>query len=298
LEEFLTSLRAVGRSDATIDWYSRMIRAYVDWLEATHRNGADLVLPATVEAFLDYERQHVSASTVSARFRALRPFYRWMRKRGYLGDYANPIDGISEPKVGKHQPNQADPDEINTLLASIDRAGWLGLRDYAIILCLAHTGLRVSEVVGLRLCDVDFAERFLTVTGKGDKERIVPFSQALAAALCAYVESCPIFEGNKKRLANDHKALWWGSDGWTGIGGPLKKEGVQQMLKRRCLSAGCKHLNAHSFRHGYAVEMLNRGADISVVADFLGHESIETTKVYLRFRKKHLRSLHDQIWKE
>lgn len=298
LNEFLTSLRAAGRATKTIEWYEQMIGAYAAWLEESGHNGLDLVKPATIESFLDAQYQQVKPATVAARYRALRPFYRWLKRRGHLGDYPSPLDSIPEPSVGKHQPNQADPEDIAALLSSIDDGDWLGLRDYAIILTLAHTGLRVSEVVGLKLCDVDFSDRVLTVIGKRNKERIVPFSRALGEAICQYINACPMFEDNKKRLVNDHKALWWKSDGWKGINGPLRKEGVQQMLKRRCASAGVKHLNAHSFRHGYAIEMLERGADISVLADFLGHESIETTKVYLRFRKKHLRKLHDQIWKE
>lgn len=299
LSDFLRSLRAAGRSATTIDWYEQMIGIYTAWLEETGRNGLDLVAPSTVEAFLDNQYRQFKPSTVAARYRALRPFYRWLKKRGYLGDYPNPIDSIPQPKNGDHQPNQADIEDVQALLASIDGKDWMSLRDYAIVLTLAHTGLRVSEVAGLRLGDIDFGDRCLTVIGKRNKERIVPFSRALGDAICRYIDACPMFEANKKAPRDDdHKALWWKSDGWKGINGPLRKGGVQQMLKRRCAQAGVKHLNAHSFRHGYAIELLNRGADISVVADFLGHESIETTKVYLRFRKKHLRKLHDQIWKE
>lgn len=295
LKEFLTSLRALNRADATIEWYGHMLNAYVDWLTATGRNGADLVRPATIETFLDAERQHVKKSTVAARYRALRPFYKWMKRRGYLGDHPNPFESLKEPKSPKgHMPRQASPEQVAELLASIGDDDWLALRDAALVLMLAHAGLRLSEVTALRIEHLDLDECMVhVVEAKGDKQRLVPFGVALCKSVRAYIDACPAFEsGTKPKMW-----LWWGSDGWQGVRKPLKSKGLQEMLQRRCEAAGMDNLNPHSFRHGYALMMLEKGADISFVADLLGHESVETTRdFYLKWQKGRKKALFQRIW--
>ncbi len=266
---FLRAKRAEGRSERTIEWYGDMLRAFVAFLERAGVNGSDWLHMGTIDAFLATERERVSPATVAARYRALRPFFAWVEERYGV---PSPMGKSRPPKVPKSEPRRADGADVDRLLASIPRGTWIDLRDRLIVHILDSCGLRASEVCGLALVDFDLSAGILIVRdGKGGDSRPVPFLPEVGLALQALLFLHPSVPSAVLLPSADGGSLGAGSR-------PLTASGLRQMLKRRCGAAGLDYMNPHSFRHGLAIRLLNRGADMSFVQAVLGHSRIATTE--------------------
>ena len=282
VDMFLRARRGQGVSEKTIDWYRAQLLAFVRFLERSGVNGSSWMHPATIDAFLASERERVSASTLAARYRALRPFFAWVEERYEL---PSPMGQGKPPKVPEPAPRRADGREVEKLLASIPLGTWVDLRDRLLIVILDCCGLRAEELCSLALADFDLDAGVLIVQkGKGGDARPVPFLPDVGRALRAYLFVHPSAPGtvlfpsaDGGRLGNEDRGL--------------TVSGLRQMLKRRCEAAGVRYLNPHSFRHGLAMRLLNRGADMSLVQAILGHSRITTTQQhYARWVVEGLRS--------
>jgi site-specific recombinase XerD len=272
IDLFLRSKSAEGLSEKTLEWYQANLGAFVRFLERAGVSGTNWVQTGTVEAFLVSERERVSASTVAARFRSLRPFFVWLEGNP---DFAipSPMRRMKPPKVASHLPRQADGAAVDRLLSSIPEGTWIDLRDRLIITILDCCGLRAAEVCGLALGDFDLGAGVLLVrAGKGGDDRPVPFLPDVARALLAFLLLHPGAPGRVLMVSADGSSL--------GTDGALTVSGLRQMLERRCAAAGLAYLNPHSFRHGLAMRLLNRGADMSLVQAILGHSRIATTQQF------------------
>lgn len=201
---------------------------------------------------------------------ALKSFFDWLILEGERPD--NPCDRIDAPKLGRYLPEVLSVEEVSAILDSVDTsAGWTGLRDRAILEILYGCGLRVSEACGLQISHVYLQEGFVRVVGKGDKERLVPIGELAAEAFRSYLDARP----QAAEPAFDDVAFL------NKNGRPLSRVAIFNLVKKQALLAGVrKEISPHTFRHSFATHLIENGADLRVVQEMLGHESILTTEIY------------------
>ena len=201
----------------------------------------------------------------------LRSFFDWLILEGERKD--NPCDRVDAPKLGRYLPAVLSVDEVTAIIDSVDTASgaWTALRDRAILEILYGCGLRVSEACGLQISHVYLAEGFVRVVGKGDKERLVPLGEMAADAFAQYLQARP----EAAEPAFDDIAFL------NKNGRPLSRVAIFNLVKKQALLAGVrKEISPHTFRHSFATHLIENGADLRVVQEMLGHESILTTEIY------------------
>lgn len=289
LDRFLTSKTAAGLSPRTIRYYHQQVGGFLLWLDD---DAADkTVSRAVVEGYLIERRKGRSPATVSAAYRALRAFFGWVVECGYLTEQTSPMHKLAAPRVPKKLPRYVTPEEFDTLYGSIDGAAWLDYRDRTLLLLLFWSGLRRAEVMALTKRDLNLKEQVLLVrAGKGDKSRLVPFSPKLEEELNGYLARRP-------DDGDDIDALFVSNDGNGGVRGALSDWGLASMLRRRCGEAGVRKMNPHAFRHGFAMNFLNGGMNISAVASAMGHSSVQVTEgYYARWLAKGLQREYGQAY--
>ncbi len=217
--------------------------------------------------------QGLSRATVARRLAALRSFFRYLARTGAIE--ADPTRPLRTPRAATRNPTRMEIEEVEAILHAPDPATPLGSRDLAILELLYGTGLRVSELVGLDLADVNPQRRILRVTGKGGKERIVPFGEVAADALIPWLRVRP-------QLLRD----WSGPEAvfLNARGGRLSDRSVRTVVRRYLGEAGLARLagavSPHTLRHAFATHLLDRGADLRTIQELLGHSSLATTQKY------------------
>ena len=200
---------------------------------------------------------------------SLKSFFGWCVIEGMVKD--NPCDLVDAPKLGRYLPDVLSVEEVVSIIESVDLSSWQGLRDRAILEILYACGLRVSEAVDMKISCLYFDEGFVRVIGKGDKERLVPLGEIAADSLKAYLDARPAHEDTE---SDDVLFL-------NRFCRPLSRQSVFKMIKRQALVAGVKStISPHTFRHSFATHLVENGADLRVVQEMLGHESITTTEIY------------------
>lgn len=288
LERFCVAKTAAGRSSRTVRWYRDQVAHYLDWVE---RRSADPWSPETVEDFLAAERaKGLKPATVSARYRALSAWCGWLVGRKYLAE--SPTALVERPRIQREPVAYVKLAEFDRLYTAVAGEAWGDYRDRALLLLLFWSGLRVGEVVALRVGDVDAAARLVTVrTAKSGEGRIVPCAPQLGPAVLGYLMRRPPLPASL-----DPATLFVSNDGGGQVRGALTHHGVRIMLRRRCAAAGVRWLNPHAFRHGFAMEFLNAGMDMSAVSKALGHSSEQiTAAVYAHWLTEGLRAEYDQV---
>ncbi len=222
----------------------------------------------------DIESYLATSGVLSKRSQArvlssLKSFFGWMVLEGYLKD--NPCDKVDHPKLGVYLPDVLSEEEVAGIIDSVDTSTWKGLRDLAILEVLYGCGLRVSEAVGLKISCLYFRDGFIRVIGKGDRERLVPVGEMAVDAVCAYMERRP---EPADLISSDLLFL-------NRFGRSLSRQSMFKMIKAQALAADVrKEISPHTFRHSFATHLVERGADLRLVQDMLGHESITTTEIY------------------
>ncbi len=196
-------------------------------------------------------------------------FFDWQVLEGDRKE--NPCDPIEPPKKGRYLPSVLSVEEVEAIMESVDMSSWTGKRDRAILEVLYGCGLRVSEAVGLRISYVYLDECFVRVVGKGNKERIVPMGEMATTAVRNYLSVRPEPYGPEY---DDILFL-------NRFGKSLSRVSMFTIVKRQAMLAGIhKEISPHTFRHSFATHLIENGADLRVVQDMLGHESITTTEIY------------------
>ena len=228
-----------------------------------------------------YERRQASSSS-ARKLAAVRTFARYLRREGLLED--DPGTLLSPPKVERRMPAHMAVDEVGALLAVPDASTPLGLRDRAILELFYASGLRLGELVGLDLEDVNLSGRMVRVLGKGGKERIVPFNPAAAAAIREYL---PARRGLVSRAHGDAVATGAPAPRASDPlfvnyrGGRLSSRSVARMVRRCVTQVGARRgISPHALRHSFATHLLERGADLRAIQELLGHARITTTQRY------------------
>ena len=236
----------------------------------------------TLQRFVYEIAREVNTRSQSRIISGLRSFFNYLIFEGYRKD--NPMDLIESPKTGRKLPDTLSLDEIDQLSNAIDLGVAEGERNRAIIETLYGCGLRVTEVIDLKLSDLYFKEGFIKVTGKGNKERFVPIGEVTQEYITIYIENSrnrvPI-----KKKATDIVFL-------NRRGDQLTRAMIFTIVKILALAADLgKNISPHTFRHSFATHLLENGADLRSIQQMLGHESITTTEIYMHVDKTHLRSV-------
>ena len=259
---YLRMERAMSQN--TVASYCSDVEKFMDF----HGGRIGDVSVPDVEEYLQ-SREALSERSQARVLSSLRSFFDWLVIEGVLKD--NPCDRVDGPKIGRYLPNVLSEEEVAAIIDSVDVSGWQGLRDRAILEVLYGCGIRVSEAVGLRISCLYLKEGFIRVIGKGDKERLVPVGDMAVQAVEEYLE--------KRCLPADAES----SDilFLNRFGRPLSRVSMFTMVKRQAVAAGIrKEISPHTFRHSFATHLLEHGADLRLVQEMLGHESISTTEIY------------------
>lgn len=273
-EEYLASLRSErGLSMNTVAAYRRDLGQYFAFLD-------DDDTESSAEAFVSHLRgAGMASSTVARKLAAVRGYHRFLVVEGH-SDH-DPTVLIDAPKRGRSLPKALTVDEVLGLLETPDRDDPLGARDRALLEFLYGTGARVSEAVVLDVLDVDLERHSAMVTGKGDRQRIVPLGDYAADAIEWYLPH----RMELRRGQRDPGRLFLNARGR-----PLTRQGVWDIVKRQGKRAGipAQRLSPHVLRHSAATHMVEGGADLRTVQEILGHASISTTQVYTHVSPQHL----------
>ena len=267
-------------SDNTVRGYRHDLASFSDWarregvapLSITHRE---------LRRYLtELSRAGYAATTVSRRLSALRGLYRWMLREGRCPSAA--VAAVSSPKLTRTLPHTMSDEEASRLLSTCSGPEPVDLRDRAFLELLYASGARISEAAGLRLGDVDFAQRQVTLFGKGSKERIVPLYDRALESFRAYLDRG---RGALLRPGRSTDAVFVSTRG-----NPMSADALRARFERRVAEAGLDAgLTPHAMRHTFATELLSGGADLRSVQELLGHESLSTTQVYTHLSVDRLR---------
>jgi integrase/recombinase XerD len=238
---------------------------------------------------LDYlvqlTEQKLSPRSQARRLIALRQLFRFLKAERHSD--SNPTEEIDLPRFGRRLPDFLSVEEVDRLMAAPDRATPRGARDGAMLETLYATGLRVSELVKLRLADVNFDAGYLLAFGKGRKQRLVPIGEVALAGVRAYIETARATFAGPRASA----ALFL-----TRHGRAMTRQGFWKLLGRHAVVAGIrKRISPHKLRHSFATHMVERGADLRAVQAMLGHADIGTTEIYTHLSRRHLRSVYDRF---
>ncbi len=273
-----------GLSDNTLSSYRRDLSAFARWLKKSEPSPDLLaVQPRILQAYLAYRFEQKMAARSTARcLSCLRGFYRyWVRENRIQED---PTALVDNPKLGRPLPKSLSEADVEKLLAAPDVATPLGMRDRTMLEVIYASGLRVSELVGLSLHQVNLRQGVVRVFGKGSKERLVPLGDEALAWLSRYLrESRP--ELSKGRQSD----VLFPSN----RGSQMTRQAFWHRLRQVAVRAGVeKPLSPHTLRHAFATHLLNHGADLRVVQVLLGHSDLSTTQIYTHIASSRLKSLH------
>src|SRR5690606_3584100 len=269
---------------STLAAYRRDVRRWWRWLRARGLDLGDVREP-DVEAYIaDLRDAGLAPATVARAVVAVRSLHRFLAVEGHTA--SDPGALVEAPRVPAGLPKALTEDEVAALLDAVQGDDPVARRDRAMLEVLYATGLRISELVGLRLADLDLESGLLRAFGKGSRERMVPIGTPATAALVAWLGP-----GGRPALVPERWARRGDADAGflNRRGGRLTRQGAWLVVKRWATEAGLAHkLSPHVLRHSCATHMLERGADIRAVQEMLGHASISTTQVYTRVSTERL----------
>ncbi|WP_436796116.1 tyrosine recombinase XerC [Actinospongicola halichondriae] len=285
IEEFLTWLRLErGRAASTIEAYRRDLRAWVARLAELERPIVDVTEDDIVDWVHDLRSGDLAASTVKRRIVAVRSLHRYLAEEEIVS--VDPGADVLPPPVERGLPKALSEDQVERLLSTVVGDDPVARRDRAILETLYGTGIRISELVGMSLRDLDLHDGYLRVVGKGDKERVVPVLGLANDALARWldVDGRGALMPRQWRRRDDEEAVFLNQRG-----GRLGRQGVWLMVRAHGSAAGLDGLlTPHVLRHSCATHLLDHGADIRAVQELLGHASIGTTQVYTRVSDERL----------
>jgi integrase/recombinase XerD len=272
-----------GLADLTLAAYRRDLKAFGDWLVKDRGSELIAVAPGDIESYLAWRFARKTRPRSAARYTSsLKRFYRYLLRENLVA--SDPTLNLDSPKLPRSLPKSMSEAEVEALLGVPDADTALGLRDRAMLEVLYATGLRVSELVGLRLTAVSLDAGVLRVTGKGNKERLVPLGEEAVNWVGRYLQQArpALMEG----MQCDQLFV-------TARGAAMTRQAFWYLIKRHARAAGLTHpLSPHTLRHAFATHLLNHGADLRVVQMLLGHADISTTQIYTHVARERLKQLH------
>ena len=287
LDNFLNYLMVEkGLSKNTIESYSRDLQKFITYLEKNNRSDISRVTNLEIMSFLvEIKSQGLSSKSTGRNLSALRMFFKFLVQEGYLD--VDPSINIESPKIRPNLPSVLSIAEVDSLLSQPDVKTTRGLRDRAMLELLYATGVRVSELVNLKLTSMNLDVGYIIAFGKGSKERIIPLGDTAKHYLKEYLVIAR--PNHTKGTTSSFLFL-------NPSGNNFSREGFWKMLKRHALKAGInKKLSPHTLRHSFATHLLERGADLRSVQIMLGHVDIATTQIYTHITQERLKKIHKQF---
>lgn len=280
-------------SDHTVRSYTADLSQFVTFLvgdgEGPEEADAETVndrirsiTPIDLRAFLaELRRADYSRATVARKIATLRSFYKFLARQGEVD--RNPVSCLRTPRQDKRLPKFLDPADVERLLTTPTGKDLLSLRDAAMLEVLYSTGMRVSELVGMNLEDIDPIGDVVRVRGKGRRERLAPLGSYAVRALNRYLEA------RSRADVHDKKAVFINRHGWR-----LNVRSVRRKLAKYLAIAGLDPaVSPHTLRHSFATHMLERGADLRAVQELLGHRSLSTTQIYTHVTAGRLKEIYE-----
>ncbi|MFC1674486.1 tyrosine recombinase XerC [Candidatus Omnitrophota bacterium] len=260
----------------TILNYRLDLEDFKDFLQGKQVESVDYLFLRKYLAAL--KERGLSNRTVSRRISSLRSFFKFLTRENYLK--SNPIVSLSSPKLDKHLPSFLTEDEVSKLIGAVIPKDEAGLRDRTVLETFYSTGIRISELVGLNVDDLDLIGCIVKVRGKGKKERVVPIGDKAVSAIREYLDK------RKKKT----EVLFLNKSGSR-----ISDRGVRNIIKKYIRLTSIKQdVSAHTLRHSFATHLLNRGADLRSVQELLGHANLSTTQIYTHLTTEKLKNVYDK----
>jgi len=273
-----------GLSDNSLDAYRRDLRGLADFIEKLDKNLLDVDRIDLMDYLGSRMRAGYKARSTARMMSCLRSFYRYLIRENRITE--DPTQNLESPKLGRPIPDSLTEEEVTNLLDAPDVKTTLGLRDRTMLEVLYATGLRVTELVSLRLEQMNLRQGLVRVTGKGNKERLVPLGEESMDWIERYLK-----EARGDLLPDLSESIIFPSQ----QGRPMTRQTFWHRIKRYAIEAGItKHLSPHTLRHAFAAHLLNHGADLRVVQMLLGHSDLSTTQIYTHVANQRLNQLHQQ----
>lgn len=272
-----------GLAENSVFNYSLDIKKLINYLEVNSiAISPDKISEEILQQFIYEVAKVVNARSQSRIISGLKSFFIYLIFEGYREN--NPMELIESPKIGRKLPDTLSLDEIDNLINAVDLSTKEGERNQAIIETLYGCGLRVSELIDLKLSDLFFNEGFIKVTGKGNKQRFVPIGDVTQQYISEYIRNSRTLVPLKKK-ASDVLFL-------NRRGNILTRAMIFTIVKNLAIAADLrKNISPHTFRHSFATHLLENGADLRAIQQMLGHESITTTEIYMHVDKSHLQKV-------
>ncbi|MDX1753527.1 MAG: site-specific tyrosine recombinase XerD [Salinimicrobium sediminis] len=276
-----------GLAENTITNYSLDVEKLMKWLEEHEISVSPVsISEEVVQQFIYSLAKKVNSRSQARIISGLRGFFNYLVFEDYRK--TNPLELIESPKTGRKLPDTLSTEEIDSLIAAIDLSKPEGERNRAILETLYGCGLRVSELIDLRLSDLFFAEGFIKVTGKGSKSRFVPIAEATQKYINLYREQIRIHQDIQK---GHEDTLFLNRRGRK-----LTRAMIFTIIRQLSEASGLKKkISPHTFRHSFATHLLENGADLRAIQQMLGHESITTTEIYVHLDRSHLRKVMEEF---
>lgn len=287
LSEFLNYLTVErGLSKNTISSYGTDLSHFIAYLESKGIKDIEKIKRQEITNYLlSMKDRGVSGNSISRALVAIKMFYRFLVQERFIKD---DVAGVLEsPKLIRPLPNVLAASEVDKLLTAPDLRDWMGIRDKAALELMYATGMRVSEMVELATDGLNLDVGFIKCKGKGDKERIVPIGRSAKEAIMRYLEK--VRPKLLKKGQDKHLFL-------SRLGKKISRQSFWKMFKKNARLARIKKvITPHTLRHSFATHLLERGADLRVVQEMLGHSDISTTQIYTHINKERLKSIHRQF---
>lgn len=276
-----------GLSKNTCDSYRCDLISFAEWYQQIYLDNSTIVGADNGEIlrYLGFKStKGISSRSIARSLSTLRRFYTFFKQRGVIS--IDPTHLIQTPKIGRPLPESLTENDVMQLIRAPDIEDTLGLRDRSMIELLYATGLRVTELVELKISQVNLNQGYLKVIGKGNKERLVPTGDESIYWLNKYYsESRPVLV---KKVASDVLFLSRRGEGMT-------RQAFWHIIKRNAKSQGIKkHISPHTLRHSFATHLLNHGADLRVVQMLLGHSDLSTTQIYTHVAQARLKQIFSE----
>ncbi len=262
-----------GLSQNTVKAYQRDIESFLSWLQKYHINYINLTEVDTNKYISFLFESKLKSSSVNRKISSLKAFYLFLLKKNKIN--ISPVAEIISPKQEKYLPTSMSEDEVEKLLNSPNLSKEIERRDKAMIEMLYATGMRISELVNLKLVDIDMQRCVIKVLGKGSKERLIPFGESALESLNNYLSDRADSPSKEVFLSNR--------------GSKLTRVSFWKRIKVYLLRENMKNsISPHTLRHAFATHLLNRGADLRSVQLLLGHSDLSTTQIYTHIAKQRL----------
>jgi integrase/recombinase XerC len=288
IDEFLIYLQVNKNfSMHTLESYGLDLRQFSVFFDKEPITSVELINHLLIRRYLaELKEKQLARKSIARKISCLRSFFKFLCRQGYISN--NPLIGISIPKLEKRLPEFLYPEELESLLNLPDQSNYLGIRDQAILEIFYSSGLRLQELVGLTIADLDLEGGYLRVFGKGAKERLVPIGGCAKRALLKYLKEVRTELLAKSNNPNQTVHVFLNYRG-TRLSGRSIQRLMDKYLQQLALH---RKISPHTLRHTFATHLLENGADLRVVQELLGHVDISSTQIYTHLTKERIRAVY------